>query len=115
VNELVRNLHRRAEAAVDAAALARQTGDAIGARKAMAEALELERRAAELTPEGVEPTHSMLYLGAATLAAELGDHEEAARLAAAGLTGRPSDEVRAELKQFVAEAALGKSRGLPRS
>jgi len=106
VNEVVRTLVRRAEQAVDTAAVARAAGDAVGARAALAEALELERRAAELTPDDVEPTHSMLCLGAAAVALECGDCEEAARLAAAGLAGRPAAEVQAELERFVAGAGL---------
>jgi hypothetical protein len=100
VNDVVRTLHRRAEQAVDAATLARGAGDARGAQAALAEALELERRAAELTPDDVEPTHSCLYLGAATLALECGDYEEAARLATVGLAGRPSANVRAHLERI---------------
>jgi hypothetical protein len=102
----IRTLHDRAVKAVDAAALAKRTGDSEGARAAMAEALELERRAAEITPLGVEPDRSWLYEGAATLALECGEFEEAARLAAAGLAGRPSAEVASELKRVRDEAAV---------
>ena len=100
MNAEVRDLHRRAEAAVDAALLARSSGDTVGARAALLEALELERCAAELTPDDREPTHSTLCLGAAALALECGDREEASRLATAGLAGRPSPEVRGELERF---------------
>ena len=99
MNAALRDLHRRAETAVDAAALARSAGDSVGARTALVEALELERSAAELTPDSVEPTRSVLYEGAATLALELGEKQEAARLAAACLAGRPSAEVAAELER----------------
>ena len=100
MNATIRDLHRRAETAVDAALLARSAGDEVGARAALVEALELERSAAELKPEGVEPAHSVLHLGAAALALECGELEEAARLAAAGLAGRPSAEVATDLEHI---------------
>ncbi|TYT73149.1 hypothetical protein FIM25_16645 [Desulfobotulus mexicanus] len=65
-------------------------------------ALALEEKAANLLPlnEEAEPTRSILYRSAASLAYNARDYEQAERLVARGLAGYPPEEIREELKNL---------------
>lgn len=65
-------------------------------------AFEHERDAAEMLVGEIkeEPTRSILYRSAATLARDCGDYSEAERLIAAGLSGYPPADVAAELREL---------------
>lgn len=82
---------------MDEAEFARRRKDPAGATNAMRRALELESTAAEAVPHDLEPTRSILYRSAASIAAELGDTIAARRLAIAGLRGDTPAEIKAEL------------------
>ncbi len=74
----------------------REAGDA-KANDLLRRAAELEARAAEAVPRDVEPTRSVLFRSAATLARENGDTLAARRLATEGLRGTPPLEIKQEL------------------
>ncbi|MCX4241125.1 hypothetical protein [Paraliomyxa miuraensis] len=93
--------HRAAMEALDEAQSARRRRDERGARAAMRRAFVLETQAAELVPEELEPTRSILFRSAASLAAELGDTIEARRLAIAGLRGNTPADLKAELFELL--------------
>lgn len=67
------------------------------------QALGLERQAAGLVEVGIEPTRSILYRSAASLAFNCGDYQEARRLAQAGLDGNPPAWVADELREVLSE------------
>ena len=64
------------------------------------QAYELEAQAAELVKDDLsaEPTRSVLYRSAATLAVDCKKYPEALYLIRTGLAGQPSDELVQELK-----------------
>jgi len=83
------------------------------AGKLFRSAFEHERKAAELL-EGsydYEPTRSVLYRSAATLARDCRDFSEAKRLIQEGLTGNPPGNVAAELKELLRLVRSDEARG----
>lgn len=64
-------------------------------------ALEKAIQAAELAPLGLEPTRSVLYRSAATLAVQAHEHQRAFRLACEGLRGDPPQPLRDELLEVL--------------
>lgn len=93
--------HHAAMEAIDDADAARKRGDEVRAKAATRRALVLEARAAANVPKGLEPTRSVLYRSAASVAVELGETIEARRLASEGLRGEPPAEIKAELFQVL--------------
>ena len=78
-----------------------------------AEALDFRRRAFELESQAAayfadrhdfEPTRSVMYRGAATLALRCGDFAEARRLCLDGLAGKPPEEIAWELREILVQA-----------
>jgi len=69
------------------------------------QAFENERQAASTLVKklDVEPTRSILYRSAASLALECNEIREAERLAAEGLSGNPPEEIAAELRAIFEE------------
>ncbi|HEV7744078.1 MAG TPA: hypothetical protein VGO56_03690 [Pyrinomonadaceae bacterium] len=86
----------------DSAFSYRRKGDDEQAKRFFLEALELERQAAELLPatEDSEPSRSILYRSAASLAYNGDAFDEAERLIAYGLIGFPPPEIKEELKDL---------------
>lgn len=80
----------------------RKQGNDKRATELFLEALELETKAAALLSptRETEPSRSILYRSAASLAFNGGDYETADRLIANGLTGFPPPEIRDELKDL---------------
>lgn len=70
------------------------------------QALEHEERAARTVPykEGSEPTRSILFRSAATLAYRLGDMDKAAELTMDGLSGWPPPQIKEQLEQVLSSA-----------
>jgi len=66
-------------------------------------AFEHERKAANLLEDDLdcEPTRSVLYRSAATLARDCHDYGEARRLIQKGLMGRPPDDIAEELRELL--------------
>ena len=65
--------------------------------------MEKERRAADIWAEtkGLEPTRSILYRSAASLAWNCQDYPEVKRLAAEGLSGAPPSRIAGELRELL--------------
>jgi hypothetical protein len=95
--------HRQAMALADEAFAARHNGDADAASRLFRDAFRCEQAAAEQSDEEslTEPTRSVLYRSAATLALDCGEFREAERLAARGLGGDPPDDVAEELREVL--------------
>ncbi len=69
-------------------------------------AFQLEALAAEACPMDLEPSRSVLYRSAASLALKCGQRRTAERHAALGLAGlNVPDEIAAELRQIIFDAA----------
>lgn len=98
----VNELHPRAMDLADEAFRLRRSGSDARAKEMFLEALELERAAAVLLPpdEQAEPSRSILYRSAASLAYNGEDFSTAERLVAQGLSGFPPIEIREELKNL---------------
>jgi hypothetical protein len=94
--------HNQAMAAAEGAFVARMRGDTEQADYLLRSAYEAERSAAEMLADQLanEPSRSVLYRSAATLAYDCGEHRAAERLAAAGLAGEPPDEIAQELRDL---------------
>lgn len=106
--------HNRAMALTHRAIGARDAGDKPKALRLFQRALLAERDCAEAFAERLdfEPTRSILYRSAATLALDAEDHAEAIRLAQTGLDGNPPAELADELQEVAdAAAALRESVG----
>ena len=73
------------------------------------QAMKLEAKAAAMCPESAaaEPTRSILFRSAATLALQAEKLPKAIELAEAGLTGNPPDEIASELRQVILQASIG--------
>ena len=78
-------------------------GDRVGAGGLYREALEFERQAAYAAREEAagEPTISVLFRSAASLALDCNDSREAERLVAAALAGDPPDQIANELRDLL--------------
>lgn len=101
MNETTTSLHRKAMELADEAMLRKLKGESVtGLLKS---AFEAERSAAlELVhPSSPEPTRSILFRSAASLALECGEIREAERLIAHGLTGEPPSEIASELRDLL--------------
>lgn len=97
----ITTLHEKAMELSDLGILARRRGEAIEAVQFFRQALELEREAASRVPSDAEPTRSILYRSAATLALDSGETREAERLIAMALSGNPSEAVAEELRDLL--------------
>ena len=95
-------------ARLDEAVVARMSGDSNRYRSLQQQAFETEREAAELLTDGYEhePTRSILFRSAASLALDCGDYSEAERLASAGLAGHPPAAVAQELRDVQARTRI---------
>lgn len=91
--------HHRAMALADWALSKRATMPTY-ARSQFWLAMEHERRAAELVGNS-EPSRSVLYRSAASLAVDAEQYDEARRLVACGLAGKPPAEIAAELREVL--------------
>lgn len=96
----VLELHRNAMWFADIAFIARHEGDSDRAKDYYLKALEQEREAAQLLVNDLdaEPTRSILYRSAASIAMNCGELEEARRLISIGLKGKPPEEIAEELR-----------------
>jgi hypothetical protein len=92
-------LHAYAMKEADEALYLLRRGDADGAAEAFASAAVFEANAARLAEE-IEPTRSILYRSAASLALRAGNLAEAERLIFDGLKGNPPDDIAAELHEL---------------
>jgi len=93
-------LHRRAMDFMDAATASRRTGDSSGAYQQLRSAVNLETEAANLLRfvPSAEPSRSILYRSAASLALQCEMYSEAENLIYRALAGDPSEELREDLQ-----------------
>ena len=93
-------LHAEAMDYADQADAARRLGDTVTMLQLFHKAFEAERAAAELlaTEFTLEPSRSILYRSAASLALDCAEYREAERLICQGLAGNPPEEVANELR-----------------
>ncbi|MFY9820323.1 MAG: hypothetical protein WAM82_03015 [Thermoanaerobaculia bacterium] len=103
-------LHDTAMAFAEQALLSR---DPLRAGPLFRSAFEHERKAAELLEDALdyEPTRSVLYRSAATLARDCREYDEARRLIQKGLAGRPPDDVAGELNELLKSVNADEHRG----
>jgi len=103
-----RDFHDKAMSFMDQALAEKRAGRKDEAEQFLRQAFELERQAAETVEAGAnsEPSRSILYRSAATLALRCGMADVAEDLAHAGMAGDPPNSVRAELESVVASARV---------
>ncbi|MBI1765666.1 MAG: hypothetical protein HYR56_30045 [Acidobacteria bacterium] len=96
------DLHPQAMDLAEMAFWHRHTGEEERAKSLFVEALKLEKQAALLLPntKEAEPSRSILFRSAASLAYNAGDYETADWLIANGLAGFPPPEIKEELKNL---------------
>lgn len=101
--EVVASVHGRAMAAADRAMLARLRRERVQELAALREAFELEREAGVMADRlGVaEPSRSVLLRSAAALAYDIGELDEAERLAYVAMAGSPPEFVKQELRELL--------------
>jgi len=94
------NLHQRAMEFADQAYIARKRGDTARAVNLAREALQIEIKAAEKLPPLAEsePTRSILYRGAASLAYQAKEFQLALKLIREGQTPYAPEEILADLE-----------------
>ena len=107
----MKNLHHQAMQLADQASHLRRSGEEQQANARLREALEHERRAAELAaPDlALEPTRSVLHRSAATLAWQCGEYREAERLITTALSGTPPETIAEELRDLLLQVYFEQS------
>jgi len=97
------DLHREAMSLADEAFVAKTKGESDRASSLLLRAFQKEREAASLLESDLtlEPTRSVLYRSAASLAIECEKPREAERLVAFALSGDPPDEIADELRDLL--------------
>jgi hypothetical protein len=98
-----RSLHREAMELSEAAVLARRNQEHDAAQALLRQAFRLERSAAESFSFSfeTEPTRSVLFRSAATLALDIGETREAERLIALALAGEVPPPIAEELRDLL--------------
>lgn len=91
--------HQRAMELAEQALIARRQNDLPSAQDFAFRAYLLEKQAAEGSQ--TEPTRSVLYRSAATLALDCKEYREAERLVATALAGSPSEAIATELREVL--------------
>lgn len=99
----INELHDAAMDFADQAFLARRRGDNNAAKSLTRRAYEYELKAAEYLRDdfNAEPSRSVLYRSAASLAMECGETREAERLISTALVGNPPNEIAEELRNLL--------------
>lgn len=99
----INELHEQAMELADQAFLAKRRGELERSVELAYRAFKLESTAAEMVRHDVaaEPTRSILYRSAASLAIDCGETEAAIHLVATGLSGEPPPEIADELRDLL--------------
>lgn len=108
----VQQLHREAMDLAEEADLLKLRGQPDDSTDRLRRAYAKERQAAlslEARPD-FEPTRSILFRSAASLALECGEHEDVDYLVRLGLQGDPPEEIAGELTALRKRIAQGKGR-----
>lgn len=97
------HIHRQAMDIVDQAFMAKFSGKLDLFKELMARALEKEKEAASLVKDELElePTRSVLFRSAASIALQCDEIREAEKLIAGALSGNPPDEIADELRNLL--------------
>jgi len=97
-----KQLHQEASMAVQQAIVLRAQEEEEAAHKLFTKAFELEKQAALslLTDFDNEPTRSVLFRSAASLAMNCKKYREAEKLAAQGLAGDPPQKIMNQLREL---------------
>jgi hypothetical protein len=95
-------LHDGAMKDAELAELAKLDGDPESAKQHYRHSYDKEAKAARMLAEELdfEPSRSVLYRSAASLAILCGEHDEAEELIATGLAGNPPAEIAEELREL---------------
>ena len=98
----IQELHKQAMDLAEMAQVAKLRNNLDLASQLSRQAFEKERLAAELITNNLaaEPTRSILYRSAATLAIDCGEIHSAEHLIAVALSGNPPNEIAEELKDL---------------
>lgn len=101
-------MHKQAMLYAQEAMVAQKTGQQAEAIALYEQAFALEKQVAFsfLTKNSSEPTRSILFRSAASLAKNLGHYREAEQLVAYGLAGDPPDEIADELRNLYEDINL---------
>lgn len=104
----INNLHDRAMEFSDQAFFAKREGNMNSAKKFSRQAFELETQAAEMLKNNLdeEPSRSVLYRSAASMAISCEEYRQAEKLIATALSGNPPEEIADELRDLLREANL---------
>ena len=99
----IKQIHRQAMELSDLALLERMKGSPEAAARYLQSAYELESEAADtlLNELGAEPSRSVLYRSAATLAKDCGRLAEAEKLVHRALAGNPPADIADELRDLL--------------
>ena len=113
----IEELHSNAMNIAEEAFIAQRNGNSKKAHALFRKALDIEQQAAEQLPLSLEtePTRSILFRSAASLAYNTNEYELADRLIARGLSGYPPEDIKSELKNLYEDVNFLrhlKSRGL---
>jgi len=102
-SEQVNELHEKAMKIAQAAFVARIQGDLENVKQLSSQAFEYESQAAMLLLNDyeIEPTRSVLFRSAASLALNFEDYRQAERMIAFGLSGNPPPEILEELRELL--------------
>ena len=114
----IQELHQQAMDLAEVAFTAKLRGDIEQANQLNWQAFEKEAKAAALLASNLEaePTRSVLYRSAASLAVDCGEMQTAERLIATALAGNPPQEIAEELKDLFIQINLQQyfeRRGIP--
>lgn len=99
----IHELHEKAMDIAELAFVAKLEGNEVKADQLFREAFTYEAKAAKLVPNDLssEPTHSVLFRSAASLALDCNEVQEAEKLVAMGLAGDPPEEIAEELRDLL--------------
>jgi hypothetical protein len=104
----IQNIHRQAMEFAKKGIAALEQGNTELYRQLTRQAFELEKKAAlELISDyEAEPTRSVLFRSAATLAFNIEDYSEAKRLIYLGLSGNTYQEIKEELEKLLIQVSV---------
>ncbi|MEK8016264.1 MAG: hypothetical protein VSS75_005300 [Candidatus Parabeggiatoa sp.] len=110
----IQALHRQAMDMAELALIAKHQGKLDKANDLFREAYDKEKESAEFfkTLMNEEPTRSVFYRSAASLAVQCHEFREAERLIATALLGNPPVEIAEELRELLERLYLQWDRGL---
>jgi hypothetical protein len=99
----INDLHEKAMALCDEAFFAKRKGDMDSFMKFSHQALEFETEAANLLKDNFddEPSRSILYRSAASIAIDCKELRQAEKLIAMALVGNPPNEIAEELRDLL--------------